>query len=400
MAVGTPAHLIAAGATATTATSTSFTPSANVRMFALATGRGASSTEPTLTDSLGGTWTAVSGSSIDQGSLWGILFYQDVGSSPAARTVTVTSTGATQVGVEVCEISGTGGAISSNFQVGVSTVGDPAVTMAAYAASSICVAWGIGSAGSAWAPPSGFSEAYDLSPATNVRLNVSYDMVSPGTSLTWASTSTDSIGYALEVTEAAGGAVSGTLAATESGSDAFAGSGAVAIAGSLGLTEAGQDTAAASGSVRVSGALAAAEAGADGFAAAGAVAVAGTLAAAESGGDTFAGSGSQASTVTGTLAATESGSDSAAAAGSVLVAGTLAASEAGVDTAAGAGVVLVAGILAATETGADEFAANDDQLGSPSADRTTAVQAENRTAAVAAENRTAAVAAENRTAAV
>ncbi|MQX77500.1 hypothetical protein [Sinorhizobium medicae] len=445
MAIGTPTHLIAAGATATTATSASFTPSANVRIFALCAARGSTAAVPTISDSLGGTWTAVTGSGIDAGVICGAIYYQDVGGSPSARTVTVTATGTpTQVGCEVFEISGTG-AISSNFHSNVNAAGDPSVTMSAYAATSILVALGVGNAGSTWTQPTGCTEIYDLAPATNVRLNVSYDMTSPATSLTWTSTSTDSIGYGLEITEAtAGGSTSGALAATETGGDTFAGSGAVLVSGMLGAAEAGADGLAGAGTVLVSGALAAAEAGADGFAGLGAVAVAGTfgaseagadafaaagdvsitgtLVAAETGSDTFVGSGSQAAAIAGSMAAAESGSDTAAVSGAVRVTGILGASEAGADTASFAGAVLVAGSLsasepgsetaaltgavavsggmAADETGLDALSASDDQLGEPDLSRTAAIGAENRTASVDAESRVAAVAAEDRTAAV
>lgn len=445
MAIGTPTHLIAAGATATTATSASFTPSANVRIFALCAARGSTAAVPTISDNLGGTWTAVTGSGIDAGVICGAIYYQDVGDSPSARTVTVTATGTpTQVGCEVFEISGTG-AISSNFHSNVNAAGDPSVTMSAYAATSILVALGVGNAGSTWTQPTGCTEIYDLAPATNVRLNVSYDMTSPATSLTWTSTSTDSIGYGLEIAEAtAVGTVTGAIAATEAGGDDFAGSGAVLVSGSLGAAEAGSDGFASAGAVLVSGALAAAEvgsdaalavgqvavsgalvaseAGADAFGASGAVFITGALVAAETGSDTFVGSGSQVAAIAGSVAATETGSDVAALSGAVRVAGVLGVSEVGADAAAGSGAVLVAGSLstdeagseavsmagavpvsgsmAADESGPDALSASDDQLGDPDPSRTAAVGAENRTVSVDAEERMAGVAAENRIVAV
>lgn len=96
---------------------------------------------------------------------------------------------------------------------------------------------------------------------------------------------------------AAGGDVSGTLAATE-GSDTASIGGAVLVAGALVAAESGSDVAALAGDVVVAGALAAAESGSDAAAFAGAV----------SGG----GAG-----VTGTLTATESGDDAVAMIGSV-----------------------------------------------------------------------------------
>lgn len=151
--------------------------------------------------------------------------------------------------------------------------------------------------------------------------------------------------------------VTGTLAATETGSDTFAASGGVVVSGSLAVTETGSDAFAASGTVTVSGSLAATETGSDTFAATGTVAdpaVTGTLDATETGADTFAASG--AVVVAGTLAAAETGSDTFAASGAVVVSGSLAATETGTDTLAASGEVAVSGSMAATETGSDTFA--------------------------------------------
>lgn len=132
-------------------------------------------------------------------------------------------------------------------------------------------------------------------------------------------------------------AITGTLAATESGDDTFAASGTVGatgITGTLAATETGSDTFASSGVVIVNGALAATEAGADTFASVGDVIVQGALAATEAGADTFA------------------------AAGDVFVTGSMAAVESGADTMAGSGVVPITGAMAATEVGDDTFAAS------------------------------------------
>lgn len=147
---------------------------------------------------------------------------------------------------------------------------------------------------------------------------------------------------------------SGTLAATESGSDTAAMTGTVKVQGTLAATESGADTASMAGKVAVKGTLAASEAGADTAAIAGTVKVTGTLAAAESGADTASMAGQV--KVQGSLAASESGADVAAMAGQVKVQGTLAASESGADTAAFSGKAAVTGTLAATESGADTAA--------------------------------------------
>jgi len=91
-----------------------------------------------------------------------------------------------------------------------------------------------------------------------------------------------------------GNGISGSLAATESGSDTFSASGSVLVAGTLAATESGPDIFAATGGVVVAGSLAATEVGPDTFAATGTVStpsVTGTLAATESGPDTFAATG-------------------------------------------------------------------------------------------------------------
>lgn len=103
----------------------------------------------------------------------------------------------------------------------------------------------------------------------------------------------------------------------------------------------------------ITGTMAAQESGSDAAAASGTVTVAGAMAASESGSDTFAGTGGSSGSVTGTLAATESGTDSASATGAVAVNGAGSAVESGGDTATFAGMTLLRGLLAASEAGSD-----------------------------------------------
>lgn len=152
-------------------------------------------------------------------------------------------------------------------------------------------------------------------------------------------------------------AITGTLAATETGSDTAAMSGTVEVSGTLAASETGSDTAAMSGGVAISGTLAATETGSDSASMTGTVTepgITGTLAATESGSDTAAMSGNVA--ISGSLAATETGSDTASATGTVEVSGTLSAAETGNDTATMSGGVEVSGSLAASETGSDAAA--------------------------------------------
>ncbi len=121
----------------------------------------------------------------------------------------------------------------------------------------------------------------------------------------------DALGLGPDV--AAAGAITGDLAATETGADSAALVGQVRIAGTLAAAESGADTAAVSGSVLVAGILAGLESGSDTAALTGQIIVRGVLAATETGSDTASiqGVGSL-PTITGTLAAVESGSDTAA----------------------------------------------------------------------------------------
>lgn len=155
-----------------------------------------------------------------------------------------------------------------------------------------------------------------------------------------------------------GGSATGTLAATESGSDTAAFAGDVLIDGSLAASETGSDTAAFAGDVYITGTLAATESGSDtaAFTGTSAVVTTGTLAATETGSDTAAFAGDV--LIDGVLAATESGSDTAAFAGDVFIDGTLAATESGSDTAAftGTAAAAISGTLAASESGSDTAA--------------------------------------------
>ena len=132
--------------------------------------------------------------------------------------------------------------------------------------------------------------------------------------------------------------VTGSLAVTESGADAFNASGTVgsttAITGSLNAAETGNDSVSASGKVIVRGVLSTSSTGADGFSSAGKV------------------------IINGPLAAVESGTDAAAFNGRVIVKGAVTAAESGSDIFSAAGSVQVAGIsgqLHATESGGDVF---------------------------------------------
>jgi hypothetical protein len=189
------------GATGTVVTTASFTPSANSRLFAIAGARAGGAVVPVVTDSLGGTWTLLPTSNIDAGNSCGALYYRDIGASPAAMTVTATSTGATQTGVMCFDV--TGHSIDlSNFAFNTNAAGDPSLNLAAISAGGYGIATFIGNAGAApTVTPAGYTSAYNGAIATNLRMALFVDPTSPGTAQAWTSGSTDSIAYGLEIKE-------------------------------------------------------------------------------------------------------------------------------------------------------------------------------------------------------
>lgn len=384
MPVGTPATLTTAGATATSVTTAGFTPSANALVIACCVGRGSSATIPTISDSLGGTWTAI-GAGADAGNVTGRLFYQVASASPSAMTVTVNTTGGTQSAVGVIEVSGAGTDFS-NYQAGINAAGDPSITMAAYTAGSRVMVFGIGNAGAAWTSPSGFTELFDSEVATNVRLVPSYNDSSASTSLSWTSAATDSIGFGLEIKEAVAGAVSGSASITEAG-DTVAGSSLIAIAGGATLSEE-SDALTASGSVisGIAGTLSVTEAS-DTVAATLTVALRASLAAMED-------PDSVAASRTGTADIAEAGDTLASAAALGLKASVSLAEEGdSLSTIAGP---TIKGAAAIAEAGDTVTARAVPLLVSSPQERVATVPAEDRTAAVIAETRFASVSAEIR----
>lgn len=212
MAIGTPVLQQAAGATAATTTTASFTPNANTRLFAWAISwRAVTATpnDPVVTDSLGSTWTEVPGSTTSflTGTVDNIVakvFYLDIGSSPSAMTVTCSATSSSRMSVVTFEISG-GDTDFSNIFVANSATGDPSGTLSSMAATSIGVGLAAATGNNNFTPPTGYTELYDLAPGITRRLTVVYDMTSPGTTLTWASNNSDCVAVGFEYKEASGG---------------------------------------------------------------------------------------------------------------------------------------------------------------------------------------------------
>lgn len=236
MAVGIPTLAVTAGASATSVVTGSFTPTANSLLIAFTMFRGSSGAIPTISDSLGGTWTPVAAGQ-DGGFVGGRLFYQEVGSSPAARTVTVNSAGATQTAVAIAEFTGAGTDFS-NYDFDITTGENQQVVLAPYSTGSMVFAGIIDNAGSAQTYPGPYTELYDANLATNTRSSMAYQSAATAdTTIDIIGGVSDNYAWGLEVKEA-----SGTPTQTINGSlftdtDTFFGAtvspGPVTIAGSL-----------------------------------------------------------------------------------------------------------------------------------------------------------------------
>src|SRR5262245_34499071 len=108
MAIGSPNLPVAQiGATAATVTTASFTPTAVALLIAMLSARGSSAVIPTISDSLGGTWTPFSAglsSGSGSGKTTARMFWKVA--TATAQTVTCTSTAATQVGISITSFTG------------------------------------------------------------------------------------------------------------------------------------------------------------------------------------------------------------------------------------------------------------------------------------------------------
>lgn len=203
MAVGVPTTVADAGGSATSVTTTSFTPAANTLLVAFCVARGASAVIPTISDSQGGTWEAI-GTGIDQGFVTARLFARQIGSTPSAMTVTVSSPGATQTAVMIQGLTGAGNSFT-NFQSAASLGTSRSVTIDAALTGSMVLGFQVINSGTAQPAPTGLTETRDVSIATNVRIQLAYDdYLSAPTTVTFTSNNADAIAYVLEIKEPGG----------------------------------------------------------------------------------------------------------------------------------------------------------------------------------------------------
>ena len=210
MALGTPTLatpvVVIASINVTTA---SFTPTANSLLVVSAGARAlALPGLPTIGNTGGLTFTPIIDGLYDIGSgararsrTWAAV----IGSSPGGMTVT-SSTTAGRICIAVIEIIGQGG-IPANAAATPSATGDPTMVLgSAPAASSLVLAFLTGSrAGAAITPPTGFTELAEADD-TVIGIQCCYDMVSAPTSIAYSTPYLETVGTAVEVTEASGGA--------------------------------------------------------------------------------------------------------------------------------------------------------------------------------------------------
>jgi len=245
MAIGTPTNLSTTAST-TTVTTASFTPANGSILLAMVGGRRSNvvSVQPTISDSLGGTWTELDDVSYDPGAnprIRARLFYQEIVTG-ASMTVTGTITDATTTMLSVIELTGAGTNFS-NRATATHATGDPSVTLAAMDAASAGFSLAMLNATNLVTPQSGYTELFDLSMNSTMRIHAQYDLSSPGTTLGCTSTNTVSIIFGLEIKEPGGtdatgngGTVTETLSVVAGAASAASSAGAATLTVTLSLT--------------------------------------------------------------------------------------------------------------------------------------------------------------------
>jgi hypothetical protein len=191
------------GASAASASSASYTPPANSRVWIWAVARGASAAMPTVTNDLGNTFIAA-GAGLDGGTCVARLFYLDVGATPAAMVITVSSAGATQCGGDIVDTTGHNASwTAGNLQYATEAAGDPSLTMSSFAAGSACLTFHARASGSGLTFPSGYSTLLALTTvATNLLMAAAHDLASPATSIAWVGGGIDAVAAGIEIKEA------------------------------------------------------------------------------------------------------------------------------------------------------------------------------------------------------
>lgn len=245
------------GAAAATWTTASYTPAANSREVAYVSAfkSTAGVALPTISDSAGNNWTQLASfetTTAANPNIRGVWFISDdVGGSPAARTVTVASTGAASMAVMVADVlsADTDGTLAQAAVGGEDLAnGDPSCTFGSTpGASNICLAGAsFGGGNTATARPTGFSNLANFNHSTARANSASYDVASASQGpLQYTSLNVRSIILAIELAPA--GSSNKTLAA---------GAGSYALAGTDAALKLGRVVAADAGSYAMTGSAA------------------------------------------------------------------------------------------------------------------------------------------------
>jgi hypothetical protein len=239
MALGTPTLLRAAGTSAATVTTASFTPTAGALLVAEYGARivSADGGEPTISSSPSLTWTqayaVIRNAGAASGNRQRLACWTATAPSAVATTVTCGSTSAGRSGVAVREI--TGASATTNADTATAGGGRPTVTLPTAPATTSIVLGASFMQGVATDPPPGFTELSDTLIGGDWTLETVYSAVPPPTAFQWpTSANLAAVAGGIEISAATVGSTGGfteSLTLTDSVSS-------VGVAVSAGFTEA------------------------------------------------------------------------------------------------------------------------------------------------------------------
>jgi hypothetical protein len=164
---------------------------------------GAFSAQPTLSDSLGLTWTEIDDQNGPNtvGRMRMRLLYTMIDQNPQSMTVSAACADSDALGLALVGVGGVA-ATFSNKVTATNAAGDPSITLSGTPVAVLGFA--LAQADNGFTPPTGYTEAYDLSLAvTQMRMTAVYDISEPGNPLAWVSSNTNSVATAWELTRAA-----------------------------------------------------------------------------------------------------------------------------------------------------------------------------------------------------
>lgn len=212
MAIGTPVAVAAVSGTPT-ATTGSFTPADDSRIFAWFGCRsGTAYTTATISDSSGLTWTQV-GTDADGPATNPFirmrLFWANAGNSAPAMTVSATNAAGNLQFLFVCHVPMAADPVTSNTGTGANAAGDPSATISGTPGAALTFA--MGQVANSFTAPAGYTSLQNATLGAN-KLGAAYDLSSPSTTATWTSTNLNSVTLLTELAEVSSGGITGTAA--------------------------------------------------------------------------------------------------------------------------------------------------------------------------------------------